>query len=191
MPVIERADAQEDEREQPGFAAADPARDAPDDEQADETDRRAGEPAGLEQRERQNLREQCREHVEAAAVHVKIDEGERARVAEAGSVEREQKVGVFGVGVIVPTHSVVAEGEAGDDSDGKENRDRGEIGRAVGGPMFGRIRRHLTRRAARRSERIGAMVLSLLFRRDLCTLPSDAQDDSPAQHHSERGLIFK
>ena len=105
----------------PGERPADPARDAPCHREANDADHGAGKPARLEQIERQDLGEQCGDHVEAAAVEVEIDELERAPVLEAGRVERQQQVAVLRVGVVVPAEAVVAEGERRDNGDEREH----------------------------------------------------------------------
>ena len=96
-------------------------------EQADD---RAGQPARLEQRERQDLREQRGGEVEAAAVLVEIDQRQRAPVGEARGVERQQQVAVFGVGVVVPAEAVVAEGRKRDDGRDRQQRERQAVGDA-------------------------------------------------------------
>ena len=59
------------------------------------------------------MQQGCR-HVEAAAIHVEIGEGERGGVLEAGAVHPQQQVGIFGVGIVVPAEAVIAEGQARD-----------------------------------------------------------------------------
>ncbi len=99
------------------------------DEKSDNPDRGADEAARLEQIERQDLGDERREHVEAAAIGVEIDEGERALIAEARCVEAQQQAAIFGVGVVVPAEPVVAEREGGDDRDGGEHRKRQGVGK--------------------------------------------------------------
>ena len=82
------------------------------------------EPARLEQRERQKLGGERRKQVEAAAVVVEVDERQRALVAEARGVEREQQVAVFGVGVVVPAQAVVAERQKREDAHDPTTRER-------------------------------------------------------------------
>ena len=67
------------------------------------------QPPRLEQIERQHLGGERRRHVEAAAIFVEIDEGERAVVGKARAVEREQQVAILRMGVVVPAEAVVAE----------------------------------------------------------------------------------
>ena len=76
--VIERAGGEKDERDQAGERAAEAACQPPGDEQADKADRGADQPARLEQTERQNLCGKRGEKVEPAAIHVEIDERQRA-----------------------------------------------------------------------------------------------------------------
>ena len=87
MAVIERAGGEKDERDQPGERAAEAPSQPPGDEKADEADSPAYEPPRLEQAERQHLRRERGEKIETAAVHVEIDEGERALIGEARPVE--------------------------------------------------------------------------------------------------------
>ena len=82
MAVIERADRQQHERAQAGKRSADPPADAPSREQADEADHGADQTPRVEQIEREDLREQRSQRVEAAAIHVQIDERERSQVLE-------------------------------------------------------------------------------------------------------------
>ena len=101
--------------------------DAPGDEQPEDADRRAQEPARLEQAERQSLGERRGEKVEAAAVAVEIDEGQRALVGEAGRVERQQQVAVFRVRVVVPAEAVIAECQQRDERHRAEHRERDPV----------------------------------------------------------------
>ena len=81
--VIERAGGEEEERDQAGERAAEPAPQPPGDEKADEADRGADKSPRFEQAERQNFRGERGEKIESAAVHVKIDERQRAFVGKA------------------------------------------------------------------------------------------------------------
>ena len=111
---------------QAGERPADAAPGPPDDRKPDQADDRAGQPARLEQRERQDLCEQRRGEIEAAAVAVEVDERQRALVGQARGVERQQEVAVFGMGVVVPAEPVVAEGRERDDRrDRQQQRARG------------------------------------------------------------------
>jgi len=65
-------------------------------------------------------------HVEAAAVHVEIGEGQRAGVGEAAAEHLQQQVRIFGVGVVVPAEPVITERQAGDNGDDGQNRE-GEV----------------------------------------------------------------
>src|SRR5262249_17338572 len=95
--------------------------------QADEADHRADETPRVEEVERQNFRGERRQHVEAAAVHVQIDEGECAQILEALPVERHQQVAVLRMGVIVPAQSIITERQGGDDRQRTEHCDRGAV----------------------------------------------------------------
>ena len=95
----------------------------PGDEEPENSHRRAYQPARLEQRERQNLRGERREQVEAAAVIIEIDPRQRALVAETRGVELEQQVAVFGVGVVVPAQAVVAKRQEREDAHDPDRRD--------------------------------------------------------------------
>ena len=101
----------------------------PGDEQPEDADGGADQPARLEQSERQHFGGKRRRHVEAAAVFVEIDEGERARVGEARAVELEQQVAVLRMGVVVPAEAVVAEGHPRDNGDDHQRSDGDAIGR--------------------------------------------------------------
>ena len=114
MPVVERAGREKDEGDQPREGAGDTAREAPGGGKPDQPDGGAHQPPRLEQRERQDFCGERRRHVEPAAVFVKIDEMQRARVDKAGAVERKQQLAVLGVRVIVPAEAVVAERARGE-----------------------------------------------------------------------------
>ena len=75
MPVVERAGGQQEESDKSGERAADAPAEAPGHEQADEADGGADEPPRREQAERQNFRRERGKEIEAAAIHVDIDEG--------------------------------------------------------------------------------------------------------------------
>ena len=82
--VVERAGGEEDERDQAGERAADAAPQPPSDEQSENADGGADEPARWEQPERQNLGGERGEKIKSAAVHVEVDERQRPLVGEAG-----------------------------------------------------------------------------------------------------------
>jgi hypothetical protein len=92
--------------------------------QPDKADQRADEPPRLEQRERRHLGGKASQHVEAAPIHVEIDEGEGAAVGKGRAVERQQQLAVFGMGVVIPAEPIVAERHQGDAGCGDEHRDR-------------------------------------------------------------------
>ena len=73
-----------------------------------DADEGADQAARLEQFERKDLVQQRGRHVEAAAIHVEVDERQRALVGEARTVMLQQQFGVFGVGVVVPAEAVIA-----------------------------------------------------------------------------------
>ena len=83
MTVVERAGGKQDERDQTGERATEPPAEPPGREQPDEADNGADQPARLEQAERQYFRGERGENVEAATIHVEIDERQRALVGEA------------------------------------------------------------------------------------------------------------
>ena len=58
-----------------------------------------------------------------AAVHVEIDERERAPIGKARAVQRQQQVAVLRVGVVVPAEPVVAERERRDRGDDEQHAD--------------------------------------------------------------------
>src|SRR5262249_59935701 len=80
-------------RRRPADAPADP----PSEEQSQNSDRRAHQAAGLEQRERQKLGGKRREQIEAAAVVIEIHPRQRALVAQTREIEFEQEIPVFGM----------------------------------------------------------------------------------------------
>ena len=131
VPVEGRAQRQQQQRRKPGERAADAARQPPRHGKADQADDGAEQAAGLEQFERDDLVQQRRGHVEAAAIHVEIGERQRAGVLEAGTVHAQQQIGIFGVGVVVPAQSVVTKGQARDQAD----RGQHEDGEVVAGPL--------------------------------------------------------
>src|SRR5271156_6535791 len=102
MSVVERTGGKKDEADQAGERAAEPPPEPPGDEEADDTNGAAHQTARLEQVERQNFCSERGEHIEAATVHVEIDERQRALVGEAGRIERHQKVAIFRMGIVVP-----------------------------------------------------------------------------------------
>ncbi len=79
--------------------------------------------------ERQQFGRERRRHVEAAAVFVEIDEGERARIGETRAVQLEQEVAVLRMSVVVPAEAVVAEGDRRDDGNSGQDQDGDAIGR--------------------------------------------------------------
>ncbi len=107
----------------PAARPADAPADPPGDEQSENSDGGAHQPAGLEQRERQNLGGKRREQIEAAAVVVEVHPRQRALVAQTRSVECEQEIAVFGMGVVVPAQPIVAKRQQRDDAHDAEHRD--------------------------------------------------------------------
>ena len=71
--VVERAGGEQHQRHEPSERPADAPADPPCDSEPENSDRRANQPARLEQRERQNLRGERRKQVEAAAVIIEVD----------------------------------------------------------------------------------------------------------------------
>ena len=102
VPVEGRAQREQQQRCEPGKRAADAPRQPPGYGKADHADDGAEQAARFEQFERNDLVEQGRRHVEAAAIHVEIGERQRAGILEAGTEHAQQEVGIFGVGVVVP-----------------------------------------------------------------------------------------
>lgn len=141
-----RAQCQQQQRRQSRQRAADTARQAPGYGQADDADDRTEHPARLEQFERNDLVQQGRSHVEAAAVHIQVGKRQRAGVLEPGLVHPQQEIGIFSVGVVVPAQAVIAEGEAGDDGDHAED----EEGEIVAGLLHRAPRRRLEGRRRNR-----------------------------------------
>ena len=131
VPVEGRAQRKQQQRRQPGKRAADAPRQPPRHGEADQADHGAEQTAGFEQFERDDLVQQRRGHVEAAAVHIEIGERQRAGVVESGAVHPQQQIGVFGVGVVVPAQSVVTKGQSRDQGD----RGQHEDGKVVAGPL--------------------------------------------------------
>ena len=79
VPVEGRAQRQQQQRRESGERAADAPRQPPRHRKTDHADDGAEQAAGLEQLERDDLVQQRRGHVEAAAIHVEIGERQRAR----------------------------------------------------------------------------------------------------------------
>ena len=132
-----------------------------------QADDRAGQPARLEHAERQDLCEQRGREIEAAAVYVEIDPGQRAPVGEARGVERQQQVAVFGVGVVVPAEAVVAEGRERDEPRRSPARASARRSAMTGWSGLLRFRRrHRRSMPARvRQNKSGAQAPRLLSRR--------------------------
>ena len=143
MPVEGRAQRQQQQRRNPRQRAADAPRQPPRHGKADHTDDGAEQAAGLEQFERDDLVQQGGRHVEAAAIHIEIGEGQRAGVLETGTVHAQQQIGIFRVGIIIPAESVITECQACD------QRDRGqhEDGKVIGGPLHRAPRRRIEGRS--------------------------------------------
>ncbi len=143
VPVEGRAQHQQQQRREAGQRPTDAARQPPGHGKPDHADDGAEQPAGFEQFERNDLVQQGCRHVEAAAIHIEIGEGQCAGVLEAGAVHLQQKIGIFSVGVVVPAQSVVAESEACDQSDHRQHQ-HGEI---VAGPLHRAPRRRIEGRS--------------------------------------------
>jgi hypothetical protein len=126
VPVIGRAQREQQQGRKPGDRTADAPPEPPGDGETDDADKRAEQPPRLEQLERNELVEQRRGHVEAAAIHVEVGEGQGADVLETGRVHLQQEIGVFGMGVVVPAEAVILKRQAGDDHNRAEN-DPGEV----------------------------------------------------------------
>ena len=141
MAVKQRAGRQQNQSGAAGDRAAQPAADPPGDEQADDADGGADQAARLEQIERQNFGDQCRRHVETAAIFIQIDERQRARIGKARAVKLEQQVAILRMGVVVPAEAVIPEGDGRDEHDRHQNQDGQNIGPAIdfaAGQVFSR-----------------------------------------------------
>ena len=139
MPVEGRAQRQQQQRCEPGQRATDAPRQPPGHGKADQADDGTKQAARFKQFERNDLVQQGRRHIEAAAIHVEIGERQRAGVLEAGTVHPQQQVGIFGVRVVVPAQSVVTEGQA------RDKRDHGQrkYGKIVASPLHRAPRRRI------------------------------------------------
>ena len=93
---------------------AQPASQAPGDQETRNADDGADQAPRLVDIERQDFCRKRREDIEAAAIHVQIDEGERALIGEAGSIKRDQQVTVLHVRIVVPAEAVIAKGQRRD-----------------------------------------------------------------------------
>ncbi|MGX1048022.1 hypothetical protein AB7M41_007728 [Bradyrhizobium diazoefficiens] len=143
MAVEDRAEREQKQRseacERPADAAAEPPRHG----KPDHADDRADQAARLEQFERNDLVQEGRDHVEAAAIHIEVGEGERRGVLEAGTEHAQQQIGIFSVGVVVPAEPVIAEGQACDDGD----RGQHQHGEIVASPFDRAPQRRVDRRS--------------------------------------------
>ena len=146
VPVEGRAQRQQQQRRKPGKRATDTPAKPPGHRKANNADDGAEQAACFKQFERNDLVQQGRGHVEAAAIHIEVGERQRAGILETGTVHPQQKVGIFGVGIIVPAQSIVAKGEARDQSDRSQHDDR-EI---VAGPRHRAPRRRVDGRGSDR-----------------------------------------
>ena len=127
MSVVERTGGQQDQSDQAGERTANAPAEPPGDEEADDADRRAHQTARLEQAERQDFGSERGEEIETAAVHVEIDERQRALVRKAGRKERYQKVAILRMGVVVPAEAVVAKRRRGDHTGEHQHADGAKI----------------------------------------------------------------
>ena len=93
---------------------AQPASQAPGDQETRNADDGADQAPRLVDIERQDFCRKRREDIEAAAIHVQIGKGERAGVVEPRTVHAQQKIGILGMGVIVPAEAVIAKGQRRD-----------------------------------------------------------------------------
>ncbi|MGY3080880.1 hypothetical protein ACVWZZ_007288 [Bradyrhizobium sp. LM6.10] len=124
--VEDRAECEQQERGKSRKGATDAAAEPPRHRKPDHADDGADQTARLEQLERNHLVQESRDHVEAAAIHVEVGEGECRGVLETGTEHAQQQVGIFSVGVVVPAEPVVAEGQACNDGDRSQHQ-HGEI----------------------------------------------------------------
>ncbi len=114
MAVVKWARCEQHERGQPCNRSAEPPPGAPCCDKANDADGRTDKASRFEQAERQNLCSQRRGHVESAAVLVEIDKRKRSLIRKARRVECEQQVAVFGMGIVVPSQSVIAKRQCRD-----------------------------------------------------------------------------
>ncbi len=121
MPVEGRAQRQHQQRCEPRERAADTPAEPPCHRKSDHADERAEQAASFKQFERDDLVQQRRHHVEAAAIHVEIGERQRPGILETGAIHAQ-----FCVGVVVPAQSIIAKGEACDQCDRRQHDD-GEV----------------------------------------------------------------
>ena len=126
VPVECRAQHQQQQGGKTRKGTADAPPQTPRHRKADQADDGAEQAAGFEQFERNDLVQQGRRHVEAAAIHIEIGERQRGGVLEAGTVHAQQQIGIFGVGVVVPAEAVVAKRKARDQADRRQHND-GEV----------------------------------------------------------------
>ena len=117
MPVEDRAQRQQQQRRKSCDRTADAPAEPPRHREPDHADDGPDQAAGLEQLERNDLVQKCRGHVEAAAIHIKVGKRERAGILETGAIHAQQKVGIFGVSIVVPAKSVIVKGEGCDQTD--------------------------------------------------------------------------
>ena len=117
-----RAQCEQQERRESRKRSADAARQPPRYRKADKADDGAKQAARLEQFERNDLVQQRRRHVEAAAIHVEIGERQRGLILEAAAIHPQQQVGIFGVRVVVPAEAVIAERKSRDDGDDAQHK---------------------------------------------------------------------
>src|SRR5262249_38591189 len=132
MADVERAARQQCERKDTGQWPADAAAGPPDYEQPDQSHSGAEEPSRLEQGERENLGGERGQKIEAAAIHVEIDEGEGSLVGEPRGEVGDQEIAVFGMGIVVPAQPVVAKGEKRDRGSDRDEDQRRLVATACG-----------------------------------------------------------
>ena len=126
VPVECRAQHQQQQGRKTRKGTADAPPQTPCHRKADQADDGAEQAASFKQLKRNDLVQQGRRHVEAAAIHVKIGERQRGGILEAGTVHAQQQIGILGVGVVVPAKAVVAKGKACDQADRRQHDD-GEV----------------------------------------------------------------
>jgi hypothetical protein len=147
--VIKRAGGEQGDGNERRERAADPARQAPGDENADQPDAGADQPPRLEQVERE---------------HFGGEGGQHALVGKAGRIQVEQQPAVFGMGVIIPTEAIIVECQGCDDCDRDEDAQRkcirGAFRRSPPRPGA----RHGSRRVAVRFPRISGRVFACSLR---------------------------
>ncbi len=86
--------------------------------------RRPCQPASFEHGEWKHFGGERGQQIEATAVIVQIHPRQGTPIGQTRGIQPEQKIAVFGMGIVVPAQSIIAKGEQRDDPDDAEHRDR-------------------------------------------------------------------